>query len=146
MEELSLCAEEEKAERNYQQLMRRNLTKSERLSKLSDIKRTFASGKRFKTPGAKLVFTANNLEYSRFMVTLVRHYGNSIQRNRAKRIAKEVYRLNKHQLKPGFDIVIVFFPDEDNLNNREKQMIKLFKIARLYSDIGEQRNHHETTG
>ena len=118
--------------------MRRNLTKSERLGKLSDIKRTFASGKRYSVPGAKLVFIANNLGFSRFMVTLVRHYGNSIQRNRAKRIGKEVYRLNKHRLKPGYDIVMVFYPDEDNFFSREKQMLVLFKKSGLYSDGGKR--------
>ncbi|MDC7226124.1 MAG: ribonuclease P protein component [Spirochaetales bacterium] len=118
--------------------MRRSLTKSERLGKLSDIKRTFASGKRFSAPGAKLVFKTNELEYSRFMVTLVRNYGNSIQRNRAKRIGKEVFRLNKHRIKPGFDIVMVFFPNEDNYLPRETQMLKLLKKAGLYSSGGTQ--------
>ena len=126
--------------------MRRSLTKSERLGKVTDIKRTFASGKRFNVPEAKLVFTPNNLGYSRFMVTLVKKYGNSVQRNRAKRIAREVFRLNKHRFKPGFDIVTVFFPDDDNYYSRELQMLKLFKKAGLYSSKGEQRNHHETTG
>lgn len=113
--------------------MRRSLTKSERLSKLSDIKRTFASGNRFSIPGAKLVFVENNLGFSRFMITLVRHYGNSVERNRAKRIAREVYRINKHRLKPGFDIVIIFFPYEDYYLTREKQILKLFKKSGLYS-------------
>ena len=126
--------------------MRRNLTKPERLGKLSDIKRTFASGKRYSIPGAKLVFIANNLGFSRFMVTLVKGYGNSIQRNRAKRIAREVYRLNKHRITPGFDIVVVFFPNQDQFTSRERQMIKLFRRAGLYPIKGEQRNQHEATG
>ena len=118
--------------------MRRNLTKSERLSKLSDIKRTFASGKRVSIPGAKLVFIANELDYSRFMVTLIRHYGNSIQRNRVKRIGKEVFRLNKHRIRAGFDIVTIFYPDEDNYFSREKQMLTLFRKSGLYSDGGKR--------
>lgn len=91
------------------------------------------------------MFIANDLGFSRFMVTLVRHYGNSIQRNRAKRIGREIYRLNKHRIKPGFDIVMVFFPDEDDYLPRETQMLKLFKKAGLYSSGG-QRYQHETAG
>ncbi len=125
--------------------MRKSLTKSERLGKLSDIRRTFASGKRYSVPGAKLVFVDNELDYSRFMVTLVKKYGNSIHRNRAKRIAREIFRLNKHLLKPGYDIVLIFFPDKDIYSIREKQMFKLFKKAGLYSDGG-QWNQHEKTG
>ena len=117
--------------------MRKSLTKSERLSKLSDIKIIFASGKKINYPGAKLVFIPNNLDYSRFMVTLVRKYGNSVKRNRAKRVVKEVFRLNKHLLKPGFDIVIVLFPDEDNYSIRERQILRLFKKAGLYSETGD---------
>lgn len=113
--------------------MRKSLTKKERLSKRSDIKRTFASGKRFNLSGVKLVFIANNLDYSRFMVTLVRGYGNAVQRNKTKRIAREIFRLNKHQLKPGFDIVLVFFPDNDDYYSREKKILRLFKKAGLYS-------------
>ncbi len=120
--------------------MRRSLTKLERLSKLSDIKRTFASGKWTSIPGAKLVFIDNGLEISRFMVTLVKNYGNSIKRNRAKRIAREVYRNNKHRLKPGFDIVIIFFKEKDVYSNREKQMVKLFKKAGLYSTEGNKKD------
>lgn len=113
--------------------MRRSLTKTERLGKLTDIKRTFASGKRFSVPGAKLVFVDNELDFSRFMVTLVRNYGNSVERNRAKRLAREIYRINKHRLKPGFDIAVIFFPDKDEYVNRETQMIRLFRKAGLYS-------------
>ena len=83
------------------------------------------------------MFRTNNLDYSRFMVTLVRKYGNAVERNRARRLAKEVFRLNKHRLKPGFDIVIIFFPDKDEFINREYQMFKLFNKARLCSGRGE---------
>ena len=117
--------------------MRKSLTKSERLGKLSDIKRVFAAGRRYNCTGARLVFLPNSLDYSRFMVTLVRKYGNSVVRNRAKRVAREVFRLNKHLLKPGFDIVIVLFPDKDLFGFREEQILKLFSKAGLYSDTGD---------
>ena len=126
--------------------MRKSLTKTERLGKLSDIKRMFASGKRLSVPGAKLVFVENDLEISRFMITLVRHYGNSVIRNRAKRIAREIYRHNKHRLKPGYDIAVIFFPEKDDYFLREQQITRLFKKAGLYSEKGDFQNRNEATG
>lgn len=130
-------AEEKKAERNFLLLMKRNLTRDERLKNLSDIKNLFASGRKVSVPGAKLVYSGNNLGYSRFMVTLIRKYGNSVQRNRAKRVAREVYRLNKERLKPGFDLAIILFPSADFYSARENQILGLLKKARLCSGMGE---------
>lgn len=126
--------------------MRKNLTKKERIKKKTDIKNTFASGKRFTVSGAKMVFKKNNFEFSRFMITLVRNYGNAVERNRAKRIAREIYRINKHQIKPGYDIIFIFFPDKDSFRKREEQMLFLFKKSGLYSNKGESSNKDDATG
>jgi ribonuclease P protein component len=66
-------------------------------------------------------------------VTLVRKYGNAVQRNRAKRVVREAYREMKASLKHGFDMVIILYPDEDTYWNRQKQMQKLFRDAGLYT-------------
>ncbi len=43
---------------------------------------------------------------SRLGVTVSRHHGNAVRRNRFKRIVKEAYRLSRHLLKDGIDIIV----------------------------------------
>jgi len=117
-----LQEEEEREERNSQLLMRKSLTRGERLRSQSDISRVFKSANRVSCSGAKLVYCKNDIEWNRIAVTLVRKYGNSVQRNRSKRIVREIYRSLKNNLKPGFDIVIVLYPGDYNYSIRMSQV------------------------
>ena len=110
--------------------MRRSLTKSEILRTKREIDRLFRSGKRVTVNGAKLVYTRNDRTDNRVFVTLVRKYGNAVQRNRAKRIAKEVYRNHKSIIQPGWDLGFILFPGKDGLQARETQIIALITKAR----------------
>jgi ribonuclease P protein component len=111
--------------------MKRSLTKQERLKKKKDISRVFASSNKVSCFGAKLFYRENGLDTNRLMVTLVRNYGSSVQRNRAKRVMKEAYRLMKASLQTGFDMVIVLFPHTDTLQNRMNQLQQLCSKAAL---------------
>lgn len=114
--------------------MRKSLTKREILRTKREIDRLFRSGKRVTVNGAKLVYTRNDLSETRVFVTLVRKYGNSIQRNRAKRIVREVYRNHKSILQPGWDLGFILFPGNDGFHTRETQIIGLITKAGLFSD------------
>jgi ribonuclease P protein component len=81
----------------------------------------------------QLRMVKNGLEQSRIFVTLVRKYGSSVQRNRAKRVVREIYRHEKHQLRSGFDYAIILFPDVDTYMNRQEQLKKLWKQAGAYN-------------
>jgi len=124
--------EEEKVERSFQLLMRKNLTRGERLRSQSDISRVFKSSSRVSCSGAKLVYRKNDLGWNRIAVTLVRKYGNSVQRNRSKRILREIYRSLKNNLKPGFDMVIVLYPGDYNYSIRESQVKYLLGRAGIF--------------
>ena len=111
--------------------MRKTLTKSERLSKQSDLKTVFATGSRSNTAGAKVVYLKNNLSYSRFAITLVRKFGNSVERNSVKRLFRELYRLNKQNILIGFDIIIILYPGKYSGEMRKNQFFTLLNKAYL---------------
>ena len=115
--------------------MRTNLTERERLKKKADFGRVFGSPHRAGCRGAKLVFAENDLDRNRFAVSLVRKYGNAVARNRSKRILKEIYRHRKHDIRKGFDIVIVLYPGDYDFRDRERQFSLLLERAGLVKDI-----------
>jgi len=48
----------------------------------------------------------NGLDHSRLGLTLTRKTGNAVERNRAKRVLREVFRLNRHRIDLSMDLVI----------------------------------------
>jgi len=114
--------------------MRRRSTKAERIKKQKEIRSMFNHAHSVSVKGAKLLYLENALPFSRFTVTLVRKYGNAVQRNRAKRVVREVYRLNKSQIKVGFDLVFLLFPNRDDFHHREEQILELLRRAGIFED------------
>ena len=45
----------------------------------------------------------NNRSYSRFVVTIKKNKVNAVKRNRAKRIVREIYRIEKNNIPVGYD-------------------------------------------
>lgn len=49
----------------------------------------------------------NNRSYSRFVVTIKKNKVNAVKRNRAKRIVREIYRIEKNNIPVGYDYFII---------------------------------------
>lgn len=113
--------------------MKRSLTKEERLKRKSDLDSVFTVGRRKSCSGARLVYRPNGLEHNRFAVCTVRKYGKAVDRNRVKRIFRELYRTRKDRIKRGFDIVFVVYPGKDSYHAREEQFSSLLKEEDLFN-------------
>jgi ribonuclease P protein component len=111
----------------------------ERLKKRDDITGVFKKGRSVTCQGAKLFYLDNGLPHNRIVFTFARKYGNAVERNRARRLGREAYRLLKRSVETGYDLVLLVYPQaaEDGrlqkpcLSRRMRQLKSLFAKAGL---------------
>ncbi|KKO21178.1 MAG: ribonuclease P protein component [Candidatus Brocadia sp.] len=88
-------------------LMNFRFTKAERLTLKKEFERVFQDGKVLKDAKVVLYVMANSLPHSRLGLVVSKKVGNAVRRNRAKRLLREVYRLNKHVLTMHVDMIAI---------------------------------------
>ncbi len=108
--------------------MRKSLTKKEILRGRSDITRVFRKGERVSCSGSRLVYMRNNLPYNRVLVSPVKNFGRAVDRNRIRRLLKEIFRHTKEHIEQGYDIVFIVYPnsgdDYSEWNNRVHTLLR----------------------
>jgi len=82
-------------------------TKAERLTRKKEFERVFNEGKVLKNDKVVFYVTLNDFQHSRLGLVVSKKVGDSPRRNRAKRLLREAYRLNKHLLKMHVDIIAI---------------------------------------
>ena len=110
--------------------------REERLKGRNEIREVFKSGRRYSCPGAKLFVLKNALPRNRICFTFSRG-GNAVRRNRARRLAREAYRLLKPRLLCGYDLILLLYRSAEggrkdvSFSFKTSQLEPLFRRAGL---------------
>jgi len=83
------------------------LKKQERLKTNREFERVLSHGMTAADRNILVFVLPNNLAFSRIGCAVSGKWGGAVQRNRLKRIFREGFRLAKHEIQTGLDIVIV---------------------------------------
>ena len=83
------------------------MLKKEILRKKSDFDAIYRAGRTVPDRYVVLFLRKNDLPYSRTAFLASKKVGNSVQRNRAKRLMRESYRLNEDKFSAGYDIIFI---------------------------------------
>jgi len=83
------------------------LPREERVASTKDFDRVFAEGRRLAEPPIYARCAPNGLKVTRIGIAVPNKFGKAARRNRVKRLIREAYRLHKHDVPPGYDIIIL---------------------------------------
>ena len=88
-------------------VQRQTFRRSERLTKPADFDRVYTDGQKIGSASLALFFDPSPSETTRVGISVSKKMGNAVTRNRIKRLLREAFRLNKHKLKKGYDLLFV---------------------------------------
>ena len=115
-------------------------SRDERLKKYNQIKLVFINGRKHCGAFANLYIKTNDTSVTRLgiVVRMPKAFkGRAVQRNRAKRLVREFFRLNKHSIVKGVDLVFKVFLSSSNTykyNDVETNAFNLCKKAGIWQD------------
>ena len=102
----------------------------EHLRRPADFKRVF-DRRRSAADGKLIVYVCENgLAHSRLGLSVSRKNGPAVHRNRMRRLYREAFRLTRHEIQAGLDLVLVpRRPDEPELEELKRTLPRLVRQA-----------------
>ncbi len=108
------------------------MRKIDTLKKNYEFKNVLNKGKFYRGNYITIYITKNNKEKNVIGIAVSKKIGNAVRRNRVKRVIRESYRLQKSNLKQGYNIVFL-------LNRKSKEEdIKYIQISEDMKNIFEK--------
>ena len=111
------------------------LSPAERVRRRADFERAYSSGVRVPARFMTLFVASNGGSVSRLGIAASRKFGGAVERNRAKRIAREIFR--RHKITTGVDVIIV--------PRREMLDATFDSLERDYADALDRRHRGQSS-
>lgn len=85
---------------------------------------------------AVVLYKRNGLPHSRFAYVASKKVGNSVQRNRARRLMREAYRTMNRRIAPGYDVIFVARNgiDQSKCDEVRKAIFGAIRAAGLFEE------------
>lgn len=77
----------------------------ERVRSRSDFNGLFRGGRRGGDDVVRVIVAKNGRAEARIAAAVQKRFGSAVRRNKLRRLYKEAFRLEKHRLPPGYDVV-----------------------------------------
>lgn len=104
--------------------------RSRRMVRKHDFERTFAARCTASDPLLVVYVLPNDLPHPRLGMTIGKRHGGAVRRNRLRRLLREAFRLEQHNLPPGFDYLLVPKPGPPgSLDVYRQSLIRLTQNA-----------------
>ncbi|HYV36368.1 MAG TPA: ribonuclease P protein component [Gemmataceae bacterium] len=99
---------------------------AERLRRPADFKRVYDRRRSLSDDWILVYACENGLPHLRLGMSVARKVGNAVRRNRLRRLYREAFRLTKHDMPPGLDLVIIPRQSDDpDLEQLKKALPRL---------------------
>ena len=109
--------------------LRRNMQKTYSICENGLFKYLYNKGRSFVHPYFIIYCKDNKKDFNRIGITVSKKIGNSVKRNRAKRVLKEAYRIIENEVATGYDFIFVARSKTPfiSMNIIKKDMFNTFK-------------------
>ena len=114
--------------------------KQYRLLRRSEFQRVYEQGQRRSASLCTIFYRPNGLAQTRLGITVPRRLGTAVLRNRIKRRVREIFRLHRHELPGGWDIVLNPRPAAATAAYRflERELLRLFPAGPPKGSSGQE--------